>query len=51
MKKRIVSLFVISTVISSANAANQAIVWGESTKALPQFVQAHTLRNKDYCKL
>ncbi|GAN31390.1 hypothetical protein [Legionella pneumophila] len=46
MKKRIVSLFVISTVISSVNAATQAIVWGESTKALPQFMQAHPFKKQ-----
>ncbi|HHL3492601.1 TPA: M4 family metallopeptidase [Legionella pneumophila] len=46
MKKRIVSLFVISTVVSSVNAATQAIVWGESTKALPQFKQAHPLKKQ-----
>ncbi|HAT8180838.1 TPA: M4 family peptidase, partial [Legionella pneumophila] len=46
MKKRIVSLCVISTVVSSVNAATQAIVWGESTKALPQFMQAHSLKKQ-----
>ncbi|HAU1143816.1 TPA: hypothetical protein F8R84_13190 [Legionella pneumophila] len=46
MKKRIVSLFVISTAISSVNAATQAIVWGESTKVLPQFMQAHPFKKQ-----
>ncbi|HGC5941195.1 TPA: hypothetical protein ACIZCU_002022 [Legionella pneumophila] len=46
MKKQIVLLFVISTAISSVNDANQAIVWGESTKSLPQFVQVHPFKKQ-----
>jgi len=44
MKKRIVSLLVISAVATSVHAATESVVWGESNKALPQF--KHTQSNK-----
>lgn len=39
MKKRIVSLLVISTVASSIHAATPNMVWGDPGKSLPQFEQ------------
>ncbi|KTD62448.1 virulence metalloprotease [Legionella shakespearei DSM 23087] len=39
MKKRIVSLLVISAVASSIHAATQSMVWGDANKSLPPVKQ------------
>ncbi len=46
MKKRIVSLLVMSAFASSVQAANQTMVWGDVNQTLPQFKQAHPFKKQ-----
>jgi pseudolysin len=50
MKKRIVSLLVISAVASSVQAATQNMVWGDPGKSLPQFEQENVLNKQGIVK-
>lgn len=50
MKKRIVSLLVISAVASSVQAATQNMVWGDPGKSLPQFEQENILNKQGIVK-
>lgn len=50
MKKRIISLLVISAIAPSVQAASQTMIWGDSGHALPQFKSANPFSKQGLTK-